>query len=184
MRIIAGTFGNRRLFSINGAWLRPTSDRNRETLFSLLGKSVEGRRVLDLFAGTGALGIEALSRGAEEATFVDRSPLAADLIRKNLDQLQIKATVFKSDVLTFLRRAGRMGTQYDLIFCDPPYEAAETQKIVNQIEQHNLLADGGLFVLETSARNPVPAAASLALIRQKKMGDTCITIYGRSHATE
>jgi len=184
MRIIAGSFRNRRLFSANGNWLRPTSDRNRETLFSLLGRSVEGRRVLDLFAGTGALGIEALSRGAAEATFVDRSPLAVNLIKKNLDQLQIAAPVFKSDALAFLRRAGRMAVQYDLIFCDPPYAAAETREILNQIGHKEVLAAGGLFILENSARSHVPDADGLALLREKKMGDTSIRIYGRSHATE
>ncbi len=120
MRIVAGAYGGRRLTAPRGGRVRPTSDRVREALFSILG-TVAGARVLDLFAGSGALGIEALSRGAAEATFVDSAPAAARAVRANLDALGIGAEVRRADARAFLRSARAGGRQYDLVFLDPPY---------------------------------------------------------------
>ena len=123
MRVIAGRFGGRRLSAPRGARTRPTADRVREALFSVLG-DLEGARVLDLFAGSGALGIEALSRGAAEATFVDSAPAALRALRENLTALDLEAEVRRADARGFLRSARKAGREYDLVFLDPPYRRA------------------------------------------------------------
>src|ERR671914_2355707 len=124
MRVIAGRFGGRRLAAPPGAATRPTSDRVREALFSILGERVAGARVLDLFAGSGALGIEALSRGAAEATFVDTAAPAIRTVRANLDALGAAAEVRRADARRFLGAASADARQYDLVFLDPPYRLA------------------------------------------------------------
>src|SRR5918999_4707697 len=124
MRVIAGRYGGRRLQAPPGAATRPTSDRVREALFSVLGGRVDGANVLDLFAGSGALGIEALSRGAAEATFVDSAPAAARAVRANLEALGLEAEVHRADARAFLRAARKGGRQYDLVLIDPPYRRA------------------------------------------------------------
>src|SRR5919112_6803420 len=113
MRVIAGTYGGRRLQAPPGTDTRPTADRVREALFSILGERVDGARVLDLFAGSGALGIEALSRGAAEATFVDSAAPAIRAIRANLEALGAQAEVRRADALTFLQTASSRGRHYD-----------------------------------------------------------------------
>src|ERR1700756_415011 len=122
MRVIAGIYGGRSLVAPRGRSTRPTSDRVREALFSILGAdSLEGARVLDLFAGSGALAIEALSRGAAEATLVDSSAVAVDAIRRNLSALGLDAQVRRQRASVFLERARAAERQYDLVFLDPPY---------------------------------------------------------------
>src|SRR5258705_6830845 len=118
MRVIAGMYGGRRIAAPPGSRTRPTSDRVREALFSILGGRVQGARVLDLFAGSGALGIEALSRGAESATFVDDAPAAIKAVRANLGALKATAEVRDSDALRFLGAASSGAAQYDLVFLD------------------------------------------------------------------
>ena len=120
LRVVAGTLGGRRLYTPVGARTRPTADRVREALFSILGP-VDGLRVLDLFAGSGALGIEALSRGAASATFVDSSSQAVAAVRRNLEALGVEGEVGRRDALRWL--AGAEGP-YDLVFADPPYDLA------------------------------------------------------------
>ena len=124
MRVIAGHYGGRRLQAPPGEATRPTSYRVREALFSLLGERVEGARVLDLFAGTGALGIEALSRGAAEVTFVDSAPAAIRAVRANLEALDAIADVRRADARRFLGGASAAAREYDLVFLDPPYRLA------------------------------------------------------------
>src|ERR1700681_3654621 len=131
MRVIAGTYRSRILKSLKGLALRPTSDRLRETLFNVLGLNVSGARFLDLFAGTGAVGIEALSRGATEVVFIESHPPAAALIRENLESLGIRggAKVLRMAEMRALERlvAGHEpgAPSFDIVFVDPPYDAAE-----------------------------------------------------------
>src|SRR5262249_45688248 len=125
VRVIAGSYGGRTLKAPPGANTRPTSDRVREALFSILGTRTHEARVLDLFAGSGALGIEALSRGAAEVTFVDDATQAINAINANLQALNAHATVRRQDALKFLSAARKSGAQYDLVFLDPPYRHAE-----------------------------------------------------------
>ena len=124
MRVIAGTWGGRRLQAPPGDAVRPTSDRVREALFSILAGHVPGARVLDLFAGSGALGIEALSRGAASATFVDSAPTALEALRANLGTLGAEAEVRRQDARRFLGGASADAREYDLVFLDPPYRLA------------------------------------------------------------
>src|ERR1700729_1479025 len=123
MRVIAGTYGGRELVAPRGRATRPTADRVREALFSILG-DVQHARVLDLFAGSGALAIEALSRGAEEAVLVDSAASAIAAIRRNLQALGLQADVHRQTAARFLQRAQVDARQYDLVFLDPPYRLA------------------------------------------------------------
>ncbi len=176
MRVIAGRYGGRRLTAPPGTDTRPTSDRVREALFSILGARVEGARVLDLFAGSGALGIEALSRGAAEATFVDRAPAAIRALKANLQALEIEAEVVRADALAALRTARAAAREYDLLFLDPPYRHAERLAPVLTEAIEGLMAPGGSVVSESDRRAPLPL--DLPLTDERRYGDTLIRIHG------
>ena len=176
MRVVAGTHGGRRLTAPRGDATRPTSDRVREALFSVLGESVRGARVLDLFAGSGALGIEALSRGAAEATFVDSAPAAIRAIRANLAALGIDAEVIRADAFAASRTARAAARQYDLIFLDPPYRLAGRLAPGLTEAVGGMLAPGGLVVSESDRREPL--ALEIPLRDERRYGDTLIRIHG------
>jgi 16S rRNA (guanine966-N2)-methyltransferase len=178
MRIIAGLYKGRRLASAKGDWLRPTSDRNREFIFSWLGNLVENARVLDLFAGTGSVGIEALSRGADSAIFVDESLQAIEVIKKNLAMIDRTAPTIKQPVQAFLK--GNVQPQ-DLVFADPPYRYAHFIEIMHLLAERSWLAENGLLIYEAGSRTPVPQIPALQVIKQKIMGDTAVTVYGRAN---
>ena len=150
MRIIAGTHRGRRLEAPRGSGTRPTSDRAREALFSMLG-SVEGARVLDLFAGSGALGLEALSRGAEAAVFVESERDAVRAIERNLAALHLEGTIVRRDAVRALRDEVRRGRRYDLVLVDAPYEDWERLQgpLAELLPQ--VLAEDGVLVVETAA---------------------------------
>jgi 16S rRNA (guanine966-N2)-methyltransferase len=176
MRVVAGAYGGRRISAPPGAGTRPTSDRVREALFSILGARVDGARVLDLFAGSGALGIEALSRGAGSAEFVDAHPLAVRVVRGNLARLGAEARVHRSDALQWLRAASRAGAQYDLVFLDPPYRLAERLGSGLADGLPAVLAPGAVVVAESDRRAPL--ALGLPLQDERRYGDTLIRIHG------
>jgi 16S rRNA (guanine966-N2)-methyltransferase len=177
MRIVAGRLGGRRLATPRGTLTRPTSDRVREALFAVLG-DVDRARVLDLFAGSGALGIEALSRGAAHATFVDADPAAVAAVRRNLDDLELHdfSDVQRGDARAFLRNAQRAGRHYDLVFVDPPYRRAAA--LTRDLEQGlaPVLAPGARVVVESDRRHPLELA--LTLHDERRYGDTLIRIHG------
>ena len=173
MRVVAGTFKGRRLVAPRGTRTRPTADRVREALFSMLG-DVAGARVLDLYAGSGALGIEALSRGAHSAVFVERDPQALAAIERNLEPLDVDATVARADALRWLALAeGR----YDLVFCDPPYDVAS--RLAEPLGEYlpGLTADHARIVTESDKRNPLELP--FPLLTERSYGDTRIAIHGR-----
>ncbi len=175
MRIVAGAYRGRRLVAPPGDATRPTSDRVREALFSVLGASVDGARVLDLFAGSGALGIEALSRGAAAAVFVDRAPEAIKAIRANLAALGIDAGVRRIEARAALRAASARAEAYDLVFLDPPYRrAAELGRELSEALPA-VLAPGARVVTESDRREPLELA--LALTDERRYGDTLIRIH-------
>ena len=176
VRVIAGTYGGRTLKAPKGAATRPTSDRVREALFSILGARVQDARVLDLFAGSGALGLEALSRGAREVTFVDDERAAIAAIKANLQLLQAGAQVRQNDVLRFLSAASASGAQYDLVFLDPPYRLAERFARPLSEALPAVLAPGAVVVAESDRRAPL--ALDLALNDERRYGDTLIRIHG------
>jgi 16S rRNA (guanine966-N2)-methyltransferase len=175
MRVVAGRFGGRRLVAPPGDATRPTSDRVREALFSVLGSTVEGARVLDLYAGSGALGIEALSRGASAAVFVDRSPAAITAIRANLDALGIEADVRRRHAQEAVRAAAESQEAYDLVFLDPPYRrAAELGRELSEALPA-VLAPGARVVSESDRRELL--ALALPLTDERRYGDTVIRIH-------
>ena len=175
MRVVAGRYRGRRLVAPPGTATRPTSDRVREALFSVLGPSVQGARVLDLYAGSGALGIEALSRGAASAVFVDRSPRAVAAIRANLEALGIEAEVRRREAAAALRAASARTDAYDLVFLDPPYRrAAELGRELSEALPA-VLAPGARVVSESDRREPLELALPLA--DERRYGDTVIRIH-------
>ena len=178
MRVIAGRFRSRTILSVKGDWLRPTADRTREFVFAWLGNLVSGARVLDLFAGTGSLGIEAVSRGAREAAFVDSSPAAYNLLKRNMEALGIEAPLYRQEALTFLKMAGRLKWRYDLIFCDPPYRYPDIGLILSEVKSGRLLESGGLFIYEASARAQFVCPEPWRAVKVKVLGDTQIIFCG------
>lgn len=180
MRIIAGTCRGRRLASLGAgdaaAQLRPTSDRVRESLFSLLiaghDDPVKGAQVLDLFAGTGALGLEALSRGAAQARFVESGRVALGLLQQNiaLCRMEDRAQVIRRDA----RRPGPAPGAHDLVFLDPPYGRALGEAALAAALEGGWIAPGALVVWEESA--PIAPPAPLALLDQRRYGDTTLSI--------
>ena len=177
MRIVAGQFGGRALVAPRGRATRPTSDRVREALFSILGaESVEGARVLDLFAGSGALGIEALSRGASHAAFVDSSAAAVAAIRRNLSAVGADAEVRRQDALAYVRGASRDARQYDLVFLDPPYRHAGALGRELSAALGPVLALDARVVTESDRRAPLEL--DLPLLGERRYGDTLIRIHG------
>ena len=175
MRVIAGQWRGRPLKAPPGGATRPTSDRVREALFSILAARVPDARVLDLFAGSGALGIEALSRGAAAATFVDDAAAAIRAIEANLAAVGAAATVRRSDVLRFLTSARRSAAQYDLVFLDPPYRDAERLAPALSEALPAVLAPGAVAVAESDRRAPL--ALDLPLKDERRYGDTLIHIH-------
>ena len=177
MRVIAGTHRGRRLKSPHGASTRPTSDKVREALFSILGTArVTEARVLDLFAGSGALGIEALSRGAAEVTFVERAPVAIGALAANVAALDLEARVVRADALRFLAGASASGWHYDLVFLDPPYRMAARLARPLSEALPAVLAPGAVVVAESDRRAPL--ALDLPLHDERRYGDTLIRIHG------
>ena len=176
MRVVAGKHRGRRLRAPSGRGTRPTSDRVREALFSILGP-VEGLRVLDLFAGSGALGIEALSRGAAHVTFVERDHRAADMIRANLEGLGEEGDVVVRDALGWLRAAAP-GTGYDLVLVDPPYDSADRLAAPLSRDLPGVLAAEGLIVIESDRRRPL--TLDLPVADERTYGDTRIAIQHAS----
>jgi 16S rRNA (guanine966-N2)-methyltransferase len=172
--VVAGRLGGRRLAAPPGRDTRPTSDRVREALFAILG-DLDGLRVLDLFAGSGALGIEALSRGASSAVFVERAPRAAQAVRGNLAALGLEAPVVRADARAALRDASARADAYDLVFLDPPYRDAAAWGRELSAALPGVLAPGARVVSESDRRAPLPL--TLPLADERRYGDTLIRIH-------
>ncbi len=169
MRVISGSARGTKLFCPEGMDVRPTHDRVKEAVFSMLQNQLYGALVLDLFAGTGALGIEALSRGAKEAVFVDRAESSLKLVEANLEKthLKEKAKVTKSDYHSFLQNTN---LKFDLIFLDPPYHEDFLEKALALIAEKKLLAPGGMIYCETEGEPPACAESLFCVERDKKYG--------------
>lgn len=175
MRVIAGRFGGRRL-RVPAAGVRPTSDRVREALFASLG-SLTGAQVLDLFAGSGALGIEALSRGAVRAVFADRSAAAAAAVRANLASLGAEALgrVLRGEAVSVLRRLADAGERFDLVFLDPPWShPEEPDRTLRALETSGILAAGAVVVVETGRGRALPPLVGLRVVDERRYGDTVL----------
>lgn len=178
MRVITGLARGRKLKEPTGLETRPTTDRVKESIFNIIQFRIPERRVLDLFAGTGQMGIEALSRGAAEAVFVDRRAEAARLIRENLAicGFEKPARVVQGDALQFLEREKR---PFDLIFLDPPYHEKLLEKAMERIARFDILSRHGIIVCESSVNNPLPLELPYGAGREYRYGSIKITIYQR-----
>jgi len=175
MRVVGGRLRGRPLSSPGGVSTRPTPERVREALFSIL-VSVRGERVLDLFAGSGALAIEALSRGAASATLVDRAAAPVAAIERNLRALGLEAEVRRQDALRFLRSAAEAAREYDLVLVDPPYRQAAALGHRLGLALLPVLAPGARVVAESDRRAPLELAG-LKQADERRYGDTLIRIY-------
>jgi 16S rRNA (guanine966-N2)-methyltransferase len=177
MRIIAGSHKGHTIHAPRGHDTRPTSDRVRENVFNILGP-VDGAAVLDLYAGSGAMGLEALSRGAARAVFVERDGDAVRTIERNLDKLRLSATVLRQDAVTALAAEAGSGRKYDLVLVDPPYDVyTDIQpKLARYLP--SVLSDDGVVVVETDAR--VEPELPLAERTTRKYGSVRITVYEAS----
>ncbi len=172
MRIIAGKHRGRALVSFRGDHIRPTPDRVKESLFQILSLKITGARVLDLFAGSGALGLECLSRGAGEVIFNDSSRESISVLEKNLRLAGENARVYNLDFRTCLNRAeGR----FDLILCDPPYQENYLKEILDTISARDLLNDGGIVVYESEREES--GAEGWSLADRRRYGRTNITMW-------
>ena len=184
MRVITGSARGRRLRELEGMETRPTTDRVKEGLFNVLQFDIEGRRVLDLFAGTGQLGIECLSRGAAEAVFAERRPDALKLIRENLKvtELSDRARVVAGDSMEFLSTTGE---KFDIILLDPPYAAGLLEPALEHIAQFDILRPHGIIAAEAPAEKALPPLAEpYRLCRTYRYGRIGLTVYRRAGELE
>jgi 16S rRNA (guanine966-N2)-methyltransferase len=171
VRIVGGARKGARIFAPKGASTRPTSDRVREAIFAILG-SVEGAHVLDLFAGSGALGLEALSRGAASATFVEPEPTAVKAIERNLEKLGLEGRLVRSDAARYIARTSE---RYGVVFVDPPYEMVESFRMPLAEHLPRVLAEGGSVVYETAAG--VEPDLPLPVRSTRRHGSTQLTVF-------
>jgi len=180
MRIIAGTARGRRLLPAKSAAIRPTADRVRESIFNVLGQNLDGEDVLDLFAGTGALALEALSRGARSAVLVDSDRGAILLCKGNAEALGFgdRTRIIAAPVARALKLLQREGAGFDLIFADPPYAARAVLQTLGEIEAASLAKPGGRVCIEHDKRESAPESLrGLSRIDQRRFGDTVVSIY-------
>ena len=174
MRVITGTARGRRLKTPENSDIRPTTDNVKESVFNIIQFDIEGRRVLDLFAGTGQLGIECLSRGAAEAVFIDDSREAVRIVKDNLKACGFSAPVLQQDALSYLRSGGR----FDLIFVDPPYDANLYEPVLETINSVDILSDGGIILCESRRERYMPDMKAPYLKRRDyNYGRVKLTVY-------
>ncbi|MCC8357041.1 MAG: 16S rRNA (guanine(966)-N(2))-methyltransferase RsmD [Oscillospiraceae bacterium] len=177
MRVIAGEARGRRLVEPKDMSVRPTTDMVKEAAFSILQFDLAGRRVLDLFAGTGQLGIEALSRGAAECVFVDSSPASLALVRKNLALCHMQAAVIQRNALDYLADCGK----FDVILLDPPYHQGLYHSVLSAIFRFDILTDGGIILVESMRNEPMPEAVPpYTLAKAYHYGKISLTTYKKN----
>jgi len=182
MRVISGTYKGRNLRTVRDQRVRPATDRVKESIFNILQNRIDlhGAHVLDLFAGSGSLGFEALSRGAAEVVFVDEWQGATRIIEENIKLLQCddRCDVVKADVFKFLRHAdGR----YELIFVDPPYRLERTPDLPHMILERGLLSRSGLLIMEHATRTRINPSEGLQLILERDFGGTRVSFFAPVH---
>ena len=182
MRVITGSARGVRLLTPDGLNTRPTSDRVKEGLFSIIQFKIEGRKILDLFAGTGQLGIEALSRGASSAFFVDQSAAAVKLVKENIRRagMENMSRVFQSDYDLFLKKCRE---RFDIIFLDPPYAEKFLENALKTISEIDILREGGIIIcektVEKSLNHEIPG---LVFCKEYRYGKTSLVLYRKESA--
>lgn len=180
MRVIAGRFGGLRLDAVKGRETRPTTDKIKEAIFSMLMPYINGGQVLDLYAGTGGLGIEAVSRGMDHAVLVDRQRAAIEVIEKNIDKTHAGEafTVLKVPATAALSRLAGQGRSFDLILLDPPYAQEKLKADLTAMEDGGLLATGAIIMIESDQVADLPKTGpNLNLLKQKDYGITRVSLY-------
>jgi len=179
LRVISGRLKGKKLFALKGLSLRPTSDRVREAIFDILQKFPPGERVLDLFAGTGALGIEALSRGAKRAVFVEGSASSCAVLLRNIEscQLSSQAEVLAREVQAGLKALESRKEVFDLVFLDPPYGKGLALQALRDLSRGSLLAPDALIVAEHSPQEDLAFIPDLERIDRRKYGGTEVSIF-------
>lgn len=177
---MGGSARGKKLLGPMGFKFRPATGRVKEFIFSYLGDEVEGARVLDLFCGTGSLGIEALSRGAKEIIFVDKSLQSVKLLKKNLENCGFtdRARIFRKDTFRLLRRMGIEGEEFDLILADPPFKDSLRDRIVSAVDENNLIKQEGFLILEHEFHDPDLREHSMKLVKQRRFGHCVVSVYG------
>ena len=179
MRVITGSARGRRLKTPDNYDIRPTADNVKEAVFNILQFDVEGRRVLDLFAGTVQLGIEALSRGAASAVYIYRDRAAVQIVKENLKICGLSGTVLCGDSLTYLKNCGR----FDLVFVDPPYDSGLYDEVLLLINQIDILSEGGIIIVEARRETPLPdMTAPYRRLREYRYGKVKICTYTRENS--
>lgn len=182
MRVISGKNRGTKLVAPEGLATRPTTDRIKETLFNMISFDLPGCSFLDLFSGSGAIGIEALSRGSKEAIFVEKDQAALECIQQNLQKtrLQEQALVYNVDVYTALQKLAQQGKQFDIIFMDPPYALETISMLLEYIAHHDLLQDKGYLVLEQGTDRKITTIEGLSLIKEKTYKTTTLSFFERN----
>ncbi|NOY78995.1 MAG: 16S rRNA (guanine(966)-N(2))-methyltransferase RsmD [Calditrichaeota bacterium] len=179
MRVIAGRWGGIRLTFREQKGVRPTTDRVKETLFDIISDRLAGARVLDLFAGTGSWGIEALSRGAREVVFVEKLPRMIQNIRENLEKVRCTEgfELIRQDVRRFLEQTKYEGEPFDIIFADPPYHLRLGQAVISALSKQRFLERRGIFILKHGSKERLTETRTLRLFRVKKMGESQLSFF-------
>lgn len=183
MRVISGEYGGRPLKSVKGTSTRPTTDKIKEALFHMIGPYFDGGKVLDLYAGSGALGIEAVSRGMEEAYLIDMNPQAIAVINENIKMTKedSKFTVIKSKDKVAISQLSNRGIQFDLVILDPPYADQMLTTVLKELIDNKLLKDGAVIVCETDKNSKVMIDDSeLSLFKEKIYGQTKLSLFERT----
>ena len=176
MRVISGTIRGKRLKEPSDYSIRPTTDKVKESIFNIIQFDIEGRNVLDLFAGTGQLGIECLSRGAASVTFVDQSKEAISIVKQNLKTCGVEARVVQDDSIAFLSR----GAKYDIIILDPPYATNLLDKALEIINSVDILSEGGIIMCESAREKHMPELKMPYFKRKEyNYGKVKLTTYGK-----
>lgn len=182
MRIIGGELKSRKIRFPKSKLTRPMTDRSKETVFNVLGGLVFGKHVLDLFAGSGSLGLEALSRGAIDTTFVDRADWAVQVIRKNLSELELesRAVVFQSDVIRAIDKLAKKKKSFSLVFIDPPFNANLVKKTLIKLDQSGIVLPFGQIVVGHTRQEEIPeAVGDFRVTRVKRIGQACLSFLFR-----
>lgn len=182
MRVISGTAKGRVLKAVPGQGTRPTSDKVKESIYSMIGPYFEGGTVLDLFAGTGGLGIEALSRGMERAVFIDMEKKSIEIIHHNLEVTQMtdRAEVYRNEAGRALKILGKRGYVFRLVLLDPPYRMKKANALIQTLSHENMLAQDAVAVIEHDASHRYSEEIGEMLqIRRAEYGDTAVSIYSR-----
>lgn len=180
LRVIGGEAKGRKLNILKGMSVRPTGDKVKGALFNILREEIAGAEVLDLFAGAGNLGLEALSRGAKRVVFVDKRAVCAGIIRKNLARLdfQDRAEVYEEEAARAVRRLAQQGREVTIVFVDPPYGSDLAEETLGSLAESHLVKDEGIVVVEHYWKRIMPGGVGgLKLVREKRYGDTSLSFY-------